>query len=246
MKKLFLLFFLLSAIVCYAQNGLDKIVVSENLEITPLSSHVFIHTSQTEFEGFGMVSSNGLIYINGNEAVVIDTPPNDALAEELLTWMAETHPQVKVKAVVPTHFHDDCLGGLKVFHSKGIPSYAYQLTPTLIQEENVALPQNTFNKKLKLKVGEGSVVCEYFGEGHAKDNIVVWIPDEKVLFGGCLIKTLNAGEGNLSDANVAAWPETVLKVKNKYKSVKTVVPGHGSYGNSDLLEYTIHLFTKNE
>jgi metallo-beta-lactamase class B len=46
----------------------------------------------------------------------------------------------------------------------------------------------------------------------------------------------------LGDANIAAWSATVEKIKAAYPDVKIVVPGHGQFGDSKLLDYTISLF----
>ena len=62
------------------------------------------------------------------------------------------------------------------------------------------------------------------------------------MFGGCLIKELDASKGYLGDASVADWSSTVERVKKEYPNVKIVVPGHGEYGNNKLLDYTINLF----
>jgi len=65
---------------------------------------------------------------------------------------------------------------------------------------------------------------------------------DNVLFGGCLVKEVGAGKGNLEEANPTAWPESVRNVKAKYPDVKMVVPGHGAWGGIELLDYTINLF----
>ena len=46
-------------------------------------------------------------------------------------------------------------------------------------------------------------------------------------------------KGNLADAEIDAWSETVSDVKKAYPELKHVVPGHGLSGGVDLLEYTI-------
>jgi metallo-beta-lactamase class B len=125
-----------------------------------------------------------------------------------------------------------------------IPSYAYSLTPQLAAKEKSIGPNHTFDKELSIKVGNETVQCFYFGEAHTRDNIVAWMPKEKVLFGGCMIKTMGAGKGNLADANEADWSTTVKKVKAKFHDVETVVPGHGDWGGAELLDYTIELFSK--
>lgn len=62
------------------------------------------------------------------------------------------------------------------------------------------------------------------------------------MFGGCLLKELEASKGYLGDANVTTWSATVEKVKREYPNVRIVVPGHGGYGDQKLLDYTISLF----
>ena len=75
-----------------------------------------------------------------------------------------------------------------------------------------------------------------------RSNVVGYFPEDKVVFGGCLIKTVGAGKGNLEDANVAAWPATVSKVKATYSKAEIVIPGHGKTGGTELFDYTIKLF----
>jgi len=71
---------------------------------------------------------------------------------------------------------------------------------------------------------------------------VVWIPAKKVLFGGCLVKALNAKNlGNTTEADLTAYPKTLKKVKETYPDAKTVIPGHGQPGSLELIDHTINL-----
>jgi len=160
---------------------------------------------------------------------------------ELINWV-ENELHCKIKAIIPTHFHSDCLGGLEEFHKHGISSYANNETIKLTKSKNLVSPQNGFDNLLELNVGDKKITAEYFGEGHTRDNIIGYFPDEKVMFGGCLIKELGAGKGNLEDANTTAWPATVTKLKEKHPNTSLVIPGHGKSGGTDLLDYTIKLF----
>ena len=96
----------------------------------------------------------------------------------------------------------------------------------------------------KLQVGSKEVICDFLGGGHTKDNIIAYFPSDQVMFGGCLIKSLGAGKGNLNDANVHAWSNTVGKLKARYSSAKIIIPGHGKVGDQALLDYTIEMFKK--
>ncbi len=241
MKKLFCSIALL--LVCVQVFAQEPVTVSGRLKIVPLTPHSFLHISYINYKGTDF-PCNGLVYMNGNEAVVFDTPTNDSVSNELIDWMAKEYPQVKIKAIVVNHFHDDCLGGLNAFHDKGIPSYANNRTIKLAKKEHTAVPEHGFRNRMELPVGSQQVVLSYQGAAHAPDNIVAYIPAEKILFGGCMIKEVNAGKGNLSDADVKAWPVTVQKVREQYPRAVIVVPGHGATGGKELLDYTIDLFSR--
>jgi metallo-beta-lactamase class B len=176
-----------------------------------------------------------------NEVVIFDTPTNDKSAEALILWISNVL-HAKVRAIVPTHFHGDCLGGLEAFHTQNIPSFASDKTILLAKENDYIIPQNGFKDSLTIQVGQENVLIQFVGEGHTKDNVVAFFPKEQVLFGGCLIKEINATQGFLGDANVKAWSATVQKVKEAYPSVQWVIPGHGEAGSAALLDYTIRLF----
>jgi len=149
---------------------------------------------------------------------------------------------IAVKAVVATHFHADCLAGLDEFHQRQIPSYGHQLTKALAIKDGATPPQNLLQESMTLDIGNEKIELNYFGEGHTRDNIVVWVEGEKILFGGCLIKAIGAGKGNIADANLEEWSNTVIKVKQSYKNAKIVIPGHGDHGTTQLLDFTIELF----
>lgn len=214
---------------------------SAGLVITQITENTFLHVSYKQTTDFGYVPCNGLVVRNGSETIVFDTPTNDKSAEELIKWITETL-KCKVNAVIPTHFHDDCLGGLQAFHASQIPSYANAKTIELAASAKLTVPQHSFTDSLVLKVGTETITAKFFGEGHTRDNVVGYFAREKVMFGGCLIKALKASKGYTGDANLQTWSATVQKVKNAYPDVNVVVPGHGAYGNARLLDYTIKLF----
>ena len=214
---------------------------SDTLKIRQIAPHTYIHTSYLETATFGKVPCNGMLVADEGEALVFDTPVNNSDAEELLNWVESTLKS-KVTGVVITHFHVDCLGGLEVFHDRNIASYASSKTINLATPENEIIPENGFEQILELKVGKKKVINEFLGEGHTVDNIVSYYPQDKILFGGCLIKSLGAGKGNLADANVDEWSNTVKKVKEKFGEAKLIIPGHGKHGGTELLDYTIEKF----
>lgn len=213
---------------------------SENLKIEKITENLFKHISYLDTQDYGKVACNGIIYFNQNEVVIFDTPVNNKASSELIKWIGKKD----IKEIIATHFHIDCLGGLKEFHSNGIKSYANKLTIELAEKDNQILPQYSFDKEFKIEIGNEIVIAKHFGQGHTKDNIVGFIANENAIFGGCLIKELDANKGNLEDANITDWPITVSKIKKEYPKLEIVIPGHGKNGGKELLDYTIDLFSK--
>ncbi len=214
---------------------------TEELVVVQISPNTFKHISFLQTNDFGKMSCNGLIVRDGNEVIIFDTPADDIGAEKLIKWIKE-RLNCSIKAIIPTHFHNDSLGALGTFHKNNIPSYASFKTIELAKKNNYAVPQNGFGDSLSLTVGKERVTAKFWGEGHTHDNVVGYFAAENVLFGGCLIKELKANKGYLGDANVAEWSATVKKVKEGYPDVRIIVPGHGAHGNKKLLDYTIKLF----
>lgn len=218
-------------------------VNAQQVLLKQLSENTFVHTSYLQTDDYGHVPCNGLVVRNGQQALIFDTPTDDQSAKELIRLVQDSL-LCKIMTVVPTHFHSDCLGGLKAFHEAGIPSIANELTLELAKNSGVEIPKNGFRDSLILEIGRGKVVIKFLGQGHTRDNVVGYFPSEDVLFGGCLVKELDASKGYLGDANVDEWSATVEKVKKEFPRVKRVVPGHGEAGDSSLLDYTQKLFTK--
>lgn len=243
MKSKLILLALLGILVmaCGSSKKLIYGKESQTLQIQQLTKNTFVHTSYLDIPNYGKFACNGLIYFNKDEAIIFDTPTTDSVSAELMGWIQNTMNK-KIKAVVVNHFHEDCLGGLSVFHDAGIKSYANQATIELARREGNALPQAGFQQKLELHLGSSKVISEYLGPAHTMDNIISYLPSEHVLFGGCMIKSMGATKGNIQDANVSEWPRTIRTIRERYGNLQFVVPGHGEVGGKELLSYTIDLF----
>jgi len=243
LNKAQLFFLILIGAVLSRCSPSNEIYKSDLIEIWKLTKNTFIHTSYLQTNDFGKVPCNGLVYINGNEAMVFDTPTTDTASSELIHWVETTYG-VSIKTVFISHSHEDCLGGLQAFHKAGIPALAHEETIQLSKDSRKEIPTTSFTDQHRTPIGNAYVISLFLGQGHTVDNSVSYIEAEKVLFGGCLIKALNANEGYTGEANLPQWSTTVLNVKNRFTDVKYVVPGHGESGDVDLLEYTIKLFEK--
>lgn len=236
-----LVFFLQGQV--WAQSIAQRIKVSNDIVLVKLSDRAYVHISQAEIPPFGRVSSNGLVFINGKEAFLFDTPLTEEETQTLADWLKNTL-QVEVVGFVPNHWHIDCMGGLAYLQQQHIPSWANQITIDSAKVKGLPVPDHGFTDSLQLKLGDKAIDCYYLGPAHTTDNIVVWIPSEKILFAGCMVKSRNARNlGNTVDGDLKAYPATIKKIMDKFPEVRVVVPGHGPFGGPELLRHTYQLAT---
>lgn len=210
-------------------------------EIRQLADNVYLHTSYKVVDGFGLVDSNGLVVVVNNAAYIIDTPWSAEDTEKLLAWLEARG--LSVKGSLSTHFHADRTAGIELLNAKSIPTYASDLTNALLQKAGKTRASHSFESNFWLV--EDQIEVFYPGPGHSQDNVVVWLPNQDALFGGCFIRAAEATSlGNVSDAFVRQWPASAEKVLLKYGNARLVVPGHGKVGNASLLEHTRALALK--
>ncbi|MBT1444802.1 subclass B1 metallo-beta-lactamase [Shewanella sp. JM162201] len=212
------------------------------LEITPLDDGLYLHQSQKQVEGFGLVDANGLVVLNGKEAFVIDSPWTEEDAKALLEWAKARG--ISIKAVLATHWHDDRAGGFAVFEQAGIATVSSNLTQQLLRENHKTPATQTFGETRKAFL-DGKVDVLFPGAGHTLDNLVVYLPDYKLLYGGCLIRALETRTmGYTEEGDVTAWPQSVAKVEQVFPDIVTVIPGHGAKGDASMLKHTRELAQK--
>ncbi|MDZ7613830.1 MAG: MBL fold metallo-hydrolase [Flavobacteriaceae bacterium] len=71
-----------------------------------------MHISYLNTDDFGKVSCNGMLVINQNEGIIFDTPTDDKSSKELINFREAEKLKCKITALIPTHFHNDCVGGI--------------------------------------------------------------------------------------------------------------------------------------
>lgn len=217
-----------------------EIIINNDLIIIPISQNSYRHISYVDYKG-SKVPCNGLVYFNDDECIVVDTPTSDSVSIELINWIQE-NKKAKIVGVVSTHWHDDCAGGLQAFHNEKILSYSFEFTRDTLITQNLPAPQYVFSDSMKIKVGNKFAELYYPGPGHVKDNIVVWFEDEKILFGGCLVKEFKSQSiGYIGDADLNNWDKTLTKVKVKFPEAKVVIPGHWDTGGLELIDKSIEI-----
>ncbi|NNF17786.1 MAG: subclass B1 metallo-beta-lactamase [Gammaproteobacteria bacterium] len=216
--------------------------VSENLEITAIRPGVWLHTSWHTFASGARFPANGLLILDQGELLLIDTAWGEQSTRDLLSWIDKefSHP---LDAAVVTHFHADSAGGTAVLVDAGIPVFAHPRTVGIMRSRNMVVPALIAEFTASDAVSFRHTELFYPGPGHSMDNMVVWLPMTRILFGSCAVRSPEfSGKGNVADADERHWPIAIRKVLQRYPDVNIVVPGHGPVGTKKLLQHTIDLF----
>ncbi len=225
--------------------GQEKVVLRPDVEVYPLAKGIWRHVTYLEMKEWGMTPANGLIVADGDSAALIDTPWTPEQTAALLDWVEKTL-QAKVEIVVVGHHHRDCLGGLPEIHRRGIRSIGSGKTRELALGEGVEAPKEGFAGRVaRLEVGRRALELFYPGPGHTPDNIVTWIADGNVLFGGCFVKPADARAlGYTTESDLSVWPASLAGLKKRYPQARVIVPGHGDPGGWELVDNTLRLIAK--
>jgi len=219
----------------------NKIIIDKDIQLIHLQDSIYVHVTWHQLKNFGRISSNGLIIIKNAQALMIETPMDNSKTEKLTKYLKDSL-SVDLTKLIIGHFHDDSLGGLEYLNNIGIESIANSMTIEKCKENGLPIPSTLFTNSLTIDFNGEQIQCRFFGAGHSFDNITVWIPNKKILFGGCLIRSSDSlSLGNLSDAVVTNWDLTIKKIMEEYTKMKTVIPGHGNFGGTELLSHTIKL-----
>lgn len=213
------------------------------LQVTKIAPKVYIHTSYKQLGGITF-PSHGLVVATKEGVVLVDTGWGNAPTEQLLAWV-EANLEQPVIVCVPTHWHDDKLGGMEAVQQQGIPVVTSELTAKLAAENGKGSPDITFAADTTFTIGGQQFEVYFPGSGHTLDNVVVYLPQQKVLFGGCLVKDLQTTDlGNTADADISNWPFAIQNLQQRYPKAKVIVPSHGPWGNQKLLSHTLELLEK--
>ncbi|MFN8289537.1 MAG: BlaB/IND/MUS family subclass B1 metallo-beta-lactamase [Chitinophagaceae bacterium] len=210
------------------------------LIITPLAGDFYIFTTYNTYEN-SQVPANGMYLVTNNGVVMFDTPWDTTQFQPLLDSIWSKHHK-KVVLCIATHWHSDKTAGLEYYRQQGVRTYTTVLTDELCKRNNKKRAEFLLAKDTVFTSGQYSFETYYPGEGHTTDNIVIWFKNEKILYGGCLVKsTEDDNLGYLGDANKTGYADAVKNVQKKCRHPKYVIPGHGDWTNAGSLEHTLSM-----
>ena len=187
--------------------------------------------------------SNAGFVVTKDGVLVIDALGSPALARELLAEIRRITP-APVRYVVLTHYHADHIYGLQAFKDAGATVIAHQAGREYLNSETAALRLQTSRVELApavdaqtrlvpadrwidgrttLQLGGLDFVLQPAGPAHTPEDLVVWVPQLKLLFAGDLV--FRGRIPFVGQADSGRWI-TALDTLLAFDA-RIIVPGHG-------------------
>ena len=233
------IFFTLLFSDLYSQTEQPKLI------ITHLTGDFYIYTTFNIYKEH-TVPANGMYVVTDSGVILFDSPWDTTQFQPLLDSIKWRHNK-DIKICIATHSHEDRTGGLAFFKQLGVKTYTTEMTDRISTEKGRKRAQYLIQNDTIFKIGKYCFQTYYGGKGHAPDNIVVWFDKEKILYGGCLIKSVEAEDlGNLSDATVKDWKWTLINIQKKFKKPKFIITGHNDWNSNKSITHTLNLIKKYE
>jgi cyclase len=202
--------------------------------------------------------SNAGFIVGDDGVVVVDTFFSPDAARALLAEIRRVTTK-PVRYVVNTHYHADHVAGDALFREAGAVIIAHRNVHGWVRTENLhllggeaispasralvsglALPDLGVDGNLTLWLGTLKVEVRTV-RGHTGGDLVVAVPDAKVLFCGDMVWRRTSP--NIIDGTVADWIASVSAFSSASDAMGTrFVPGHGDMANAaDVAEFGAYL-----
>lgn len=208
------------------------------LKISHLTGDFYIYTTYNTYEE-SKVPANGMYLVTNNGVVMFDTPWDTTQFQPLLDSIKLKHNK-RVVMCFATHWHSDKTAGLEYYRQQGVKTYTTVLTDELSKRNNKKRAEFLMAKDTVFTVGQFSFETYYPGQGHTADNIIIWFKKEKILYGGCLVKGVDAENlGYLGDANVTEYASTLKKVQKKCRKPTFIIIAHSDWKNINSLKHSL-------
>jgi metallo-beta-lactamase class B len=209
-----------------------------HVDVRPLAPKVWLSISHQQ--GF---PTNGLVVETADSSVLVDAGWDDGEAARLFDFAAKRLHK-PIRDVIVTHAHRDRIGGAGEALRRGARVHALARTIAHARERGQAVPDVTEPEEATLMIGGVTLELYYPGAGHTDDNLIVWLPATRILYGGCFLKAGDARDlGNIADADVKAWPGSLARAAEHAPHPAIVVPGHGALGG-DPIAHTAELLRR--
>jgi cyclase len=194
----------------------------------------------------GWCQSNAGILVGRDSVAVVDTAATEWRARHLRATIESITP-ITPNFVVNTHHHGDHTAGNFVF-TPAATVIGHDLARAQVIEKGLGLtrvwpdtdwgelvvspPTLTFADRLTLHVGETVVELQHLGPAHTTNDIVAWLPEQKVLFAGDI--ALSGCTPFFFMGSLLGSLRAIRKLRRL--DAKTVVCGHGAVCGPEVFD----------
>lgn len=202
--------------------------------------------------------SNAGFVVTPKGVVVIDALGSPVLAQKLIQEIRKVTKQ-KIVAVVLTHYHADHVYGLQEFKRLGATVYAQRdglnylasetakqrliasridFAPWVNENTRLVAADVWIDQSKTVTVGGVEFILNRVGPAHAHEDLIVYVPSEKVLFAGDLV--FRGRIPFVGNADSRGWVSALNEIQKLKPAI--VVPGHGPYSTNAVEDV---VFTRN-
>lgn len=143
-----------------------------------------------------------------------------------------------VRYVINTHLHQDHTGGNALMQAADARVIASGNARRIMAEtQSTGLPDVTLDDHLRLHLGGMPIDLHYFGRGHTDGDIVIHLPEERILVTGDLfaiwgpyLHLIHYGAGG----SARDWSRTLERALRL--DFDTVIPGHSGVTDRAMME----------
>lgn len=211
--------------------------------LSPIGDGVWVHTTNYRLPGQSPIPVNGLVVVDGDAVTLIDGAWGE-LATVALLEKVRTETGKPITKMIVTHHHADRTQGVDAAEREGIEVFTHPSTPMLAARAGWPAPNTSVAalEDAQSRIRVGRIEVAFPGHGHAQDNLIAYLPDEKILYAGCIVRGAEVETlGNIADADMPKWRDSLVWAKATYPETTLVVPGHGKGANLSLIDATIAL-----
>jgi len=195
----------------------------------------------------GGAGSNDGIIVGTTGVIVVDTKTTPDSEKEVIAEIAKITPKA-VKTAIITHSDGDHANGLAAF-----PAGLTIIAQENCKKEMVAsagnrnpapqdrLPTKTYNKTDKMTIDGVHIRLFHWANAHTSGDTVVYLPDQKVVFGGDLLVT-NRPDTFIhveKQGSAAGWIESAKGMLSL--DADTYLTGHGNMMTKAELQQKLDL-----
>lgn len=111
----------------------------------------------------------------------------------------------------------------------------------------IIVPDIRFSDKMTLQLGDITLNLIYFGKGHSESDILIHIPEEKVLVSGAVIRDQaipSAFTYHEVNRDISRWLSVLKDLMGKIDDIEHIIPGHANLLNGEFLKSTYNYYSE--